>query len=103
MFANKTPAEHGKYCLFIMADHGGFKFITYVLAILWHIYSSLINMRCLHILPHIILNILNMPKDSQNICDELKPTMVCCAWPKQAIYFTVWYKHRFLQRTLSLL
>jgi hypothetical protein len=35
------------------ADHGGFKFITYVLNILWHIYSSLINMRCLYILPHI--------------------------------------------------
>jgi hypothetical protein len=26
---------------------------------------------------HIILNILNMPKDSQNICDELKSTVVC--------------------------
>jgi len=26
---------------------------------------------------HIILNILNMPKDSQNICNELKPTVVC--------------------------
>jgi len=25
------------------ADHGGFKFIAYVLTILWHIYSSLIN------------------------------------------------------------
>src|SRR5882762_1305689 len=32
-----------------MADHGGFKFIAYVLTILWHIHSSLINMRCLHI------------------------------------------------------
>ena len=31
------------------ADHSGFKFITYVLTILWHIYS-LINMRSLHIL-----------------------------------------------------
>src|SRR5882762_7761146 len=30
-----------------MADHSGFKFIAYVLTILWHIYSSLINMRCL--------------------------------------------------------
>src|SRR5882762_11810327 len=27
------------------ADHGGFKFIAYVLTIFWHIYSSLINMR----------------------------------------------------------
>jgi len=36
-----------------MADHGGFKFITYVLTILWHIYSGLINMRSLYILPHI--------------------------------------------------
>jgi hypothetical protein len=35
------------------ADHGGFKFIAYVLSILWYIYSSLINMRCLHILLHI--------------------------------------------------
>ena len=35
------------------ADHGGFKFITYVLTILWHIYNSLINMRSLHILPRI--------------------------------------------------
>jgi hypothetical protein len=26
---------------------------------------------------HIILNILNMPKDSQNICNELKSTVVC--------------------------
>ena len=32
-----------------MADHSGFKFIAYVLTILWQIYSSLINMRCLHI------------------------------------------------------
>jgi len=37
----------------VTADHGGFKFIAYVLTILWHIYSSLINMRSLHILPHI--------------------------------------------------
>jgi len=29
------------------------KFIAYVLTILWHIYSSLINMRCLHVLLHI--------------------------------------------------
>jgi hypothetical protein len=36
-----------------MADHSGFKFIAYVLTILWHIYSSLINMRCLRILLHI--------------------------------------------------
>ena len=42
------------------ADHGGFKFITYVLTILWHIYSSLINMRCLHILPHMQWTIENM-------------------------------------------
>jgi hypothetical protein len=35
------------------ADHGGFKFIAYVLTIFWHIYSSLINMRSVHILPHI--------------------------------------------------
>ena len=28
------------------ADYGGFKFIAYVLTILWHIYNSLINMRC---------------------------------------------------------
>jgi hypothetical protein len=35
-----------------MADHSEFKFIAYILTILWHIYSSLINMRSLHILPH---------------------------------------------------
>src|SRR5882762_1709208 len=88
-----------------MADHGGFKFIAYVLTILWHIHSSLINMRCLHIFkvcktiivvricngqlkicgPFIfdrmvlhLETIINMPKDSQNICNELKSTMVCC-------------------------
>jgi hypothetical protein len=28
---------------------------------------------------HINLNILNIPEDSQNICDELKSTVVCRA------------------------
>jgi len=53
---NSEVATHknGKWWWkWVMADHGGFKFITYVLTILWHIYSSLINMRCLHILLHI--------------------------------------------------
>ena len=35
------------------ADHGGYNLSTYALAILVHIYNSLINMGCLHILPHI--------------------------------------------------
>jgi hypothetical protein len=49
--ACSTPTNQNVTCT--MADHGGFKFIIYVLTILWHIYSSLINMRQLHILPHI--------------------------------------------------
>ena len=44
-------------CLGNMADHGGYKFIAYPR----------------HILPHI----LNLRKDSQNICDELISTVVC--------------------------
>ena len=40
-----------------MADHGGFRFIAYVLTILWHIYNSLINMRSLHIVTDNILSI----------------------------------------------
>src|ERR1700733_882983 len=35
------------------ADRGGYNLSTYALAILVHIYNSLINMGCLHILPHI--------------------------------------------------
>ena len=33
-----------RLCWCSMADHSEFKFIAYVLTILWHIYSSLINM-----------------------------------------------------------
>ena len=36
-----------------MADHGGYNLSAYALAILVHIYNSLINMGCLHILLHI--------------------------------------------------
>ena len=32
---------------------GGYNLSAYALAILVHIYNNLINMRCLHILPHI--------------------------------------------------
>jgi hypothetical protein len=46
-----------------------------VLLIVWHILHMQIDMQTFHI----ILNILNMPKDSQNICDELKSTVVCRA------------------------
>jgi hypothetical protein len=35
------------------ADRGGYNLFAYALAILLHIYNSLINMRYLHILPHI--------------------------------------------------
>jgi hypothetical protein len=35
------------------ADHSGYKLSAYALAILLHIYNSLINMRYLHILLHI--------------------------------------------------
>jgi hypothetical protein len=35
------------------ADHGGYNLSAYPLAICVHIYNSLINMGCLHILPHI--------------------------------------------------
>src|ERR1700685_1589805 len=58
-FSKISPKMFGRHWpkmsifVWIMADHGGFKFIAYVLTIFWHIYSSLINMRCLHILPHI--------------------------------------------------
>jgi hypothetical protein len=34
------------------ADRGGYDLSAYALAILVHIYNSLINMGCLHILPH---------------------------------------------------
>src|SRR5882762_9477841 len=44
-----------------------------VLLIVWHILHMQIDMQTFHI----ILNILNMPKDSHNICDELKSTVVC--------------------------
>jgi hypothetical protein len=37
----------------IMADRSGYNLSTYALVILVHIYNSLINMGCLHILPHI--------------------------------------------------
>jgi len=43
--------------------------------IVWHILHMWIDMWTFHI----ILNILNMPKDSQNTCNELKSTMVCRA------------------------
>jgi hypothetical protein len=35
------------------ADRNEYYMYTYALAIFLHIHSSLINMRCLHILPHI--------------------------------------------------
>ena len=34
-------------------DRGGYNLLAYGLAILLHIYNSLINMRYLHVLPHI--------------------------------------------------
>src|ERR1700676_3198385 len=34
---------------YIVSDMADLTFITYILTIPWHIYSSLINMRCLHI------------------------------------------------------
>jgi hypothetical protein len=37
----------------IMGDHGGYNLSAYALAIHVHIYNSLINVGCLHILPHI--------------------------------------------------
>jgi len=36
-----------------MADRGGYNLFTYALAILLHIYNSLVIMRYLHILLHI--------------------------------------------------
>jgi hypothetical protein len=36
-----------------MADRGGYNLSAYALAILVHIYNSLINTGCLHILLHI--------------------------------------------------
>jgi len=59
-----------------MTDRGGYKLSTYALAILLHIYNSLINMIYLHILPHIfncplhmctsaiVFQTLNMRKDA---------------------------------------
>lgn len=35
------------------ADRGGYNLFAYALAIPLHVYNSLINMRRLHILPHI--------------------------------------------------
>ena len=43
-----------------MADCGGYNLFAYALAILLHIYNSLINMRCLHIPPHMQWTIENM-------------------------------------------
>src|SRR5712664_1030812 len=48
---------------------------------------------------HIILNILNMPKDSQNICDELKSTMVCRVRPNQVALTFSQPPHFFLSKT----
>jgi len=43
----------GRHVLALTADRGGYNLFAYALAILLHIYNSLINMRYLHILPHI--------------------------------------------------
>ena len=51
------------------ADHGGYKFIAYVLTILPHILSLRNNSWC--------LQTLNMRKDMLRICDELIATVVC--------------------------
>jgi hypothetical protein len=64
MFVNQGSGQYSKFEQILLqhinmiapiiriADHGGFKSIAYVLTILWPIYSSLIYMRCLHILLH---------------------------------------------------
>jgi hypothetical protein len=62
-----SPQEIGDRT--ITVDRGGYDLSAYALAILVHIYNSLINMRCLHILPHmrtstIVLQTLDMWKDT---------------------------------------
>jgi hypothetical protein len=49
----KSNFGNASAAAFLTADRGGYNLSAYVLAILVHIYNSLINMGCLHILPHI--------------------------------------------------
>ena len=45
--------RNGTLVQYSMADRGGYNLSTYALAIRVHIYNSLINVGCLHILLHI--------------------------------------------------
>jgi len=73
------------------ADHGGFKFIAYVLTILWDIYSSLNNMRCLHILPHITSVFCERPHTS-SIVQDPSAFLICIFIMKSCVSNIIFFK-----------
>jgi len=73
-------------------DSQNVKYAKTILLIVWHILHMQIDMWTFHI----NFNKLNMPKDSQNICNELKSTVVCRVRANTEMSpetWVIWYMH----------